>query len=49
MYPKLGFLVRKNAIGNPGTDVMILEIFSPKNFAKNWRFLLKAKLNYAKI
>jgi hypothetical protein len=29
----------------PGTDVMILKIFLPKN----WRFLLKTKLNYAKI
>jgi hypothetical protein len=28
---------------------MILKIFSPIIFAKNWRFLLKTKLNYAKI
>jgi hypothetical protein len=32
-----------------GTDVMILKIFSPKNSAKNWRFLLKTNLNYARI
>jgi hypothetical protein len=31
-----------------GTDVMIFKIFSPKNLANNWRFLLKTKLNYAK-
>jgi hypothetical protein len=31
-----------------GTDVMILKIFLPKNSAKNWRFWLKPKLNYAK-
>jgi hypothetical protein len=28
---------------------MIFKIFWPKNLAKNWRFLLKTKLNYAKI
>jgi hypothetical protein len=28
---------------------MILKIFSPKNFAKNWRFLLKLLLVFAKI
>jgi hypothetical protein len=27
---------------------MILKIFSPKPLAKDWRFLLKTKLNYAK-
>jgi hypothetical protein len=27
-----------------GTDVMILKIFSPKNWAKNWRILLKLDL-----
>jgi hypothetical protein len=32
----------------PGTDVTIFTIFSPKILAKNWRFLLKTKLNYAK-
>jgi hypothetical protein len=31
-----------------GTDVMILKIFSPKNLSKNWRFLLKTKLNFEK-
>jgi hypothetical protein len=29
----------------PGTDAMILKIFSPKN----WRFWLETKLNYAKF
>jgi hypothetical protein len=33
----------------PGTDVTTFKIFSPKYFAKKWRFLLNAKLNYAKI
>jgi hypothetical protein len=33
----------------PGIDVMIFKIFSPKNSAKKWRFLLKTKLNYAKF
>jgi hypothetical protein len=27
-----------------GTDVMILKIFSQKNSAKKWRFLLETKL-----
>jgi hypothetical protein len=31
-----------------GTDVMILKIFSPKNSAKKWRFLLQTKLNFEK-
>jgi hypothetical protein len=37
---------QKIVIINSTPDVMIFEIFSPKNFAKNWRFLLqnKAKL-----
>jgi hypothetical protein len=35
-------------VQRPGTDVIILKIFSPKN-GKNWRFLLKAKLDCAKI
>jgi hypothetical protein len=34
--------------GWPGTDVMFFFI-SPKNLAKKWSFLLKLKLNYAKI
>jgi hypothetical protein len=33
----------------PRTDVMILKIFPPKKIAKNWRFWLRAKLNYAKF
>jgi hypothetical protein len=32
----------------PGTDVMIFKIFSPKIFAKKWRFWLKTKLNFEK-
>jgi hypothetical protein len=32
-----------------GTDVIIFKIFSPKKSAKNWRFWLKTKLNYAKF
>jgi hypothetical protein len=33
-----------------GTDVMISKnIFAEKNGAKNWRFLLKPKLNYSVI
>jgi hypothetical protein len=28
---------------------MILKIFSPKNSAEKWRFLLKTKLNYAQM
>jgi ATP-dependent 26S proteasome regulatory subunit len=32
-----------------GTDVVILKIFSPKKMRKNWRFLLKTKLNYGII
>jgi hypothetical protein len=28
---------------------MIFKIFSPKNRRKNWRFLLKTKLNFEKI
>jgi hypothetical protein len=35
----------KKQAGRPGTDVMILKIFSPKN----WRLGLKTKLNYSKI
>jgi hypothetical protein len=34
----------------PGTDVMILKIFSPKKIAKKLAvFLTKTKLNYAKF
>jgi hypothetical protein len=33
----------------PGTDVMIFKIFSPKNLAKKWRFLMKTKPNFEKI
>jgi hypothetical protein len=36
-------------VANSGTDVMIFLIFSPKNLAKNWRFLLKLLLVFAKI
>jgi hypothetical protein len=32
-----------------GTDVMIFKIFMSKKIAKNWRFWLKTKLNYAKF
>jgi hypothetical protein len=32
-----------------GTDVEILKIFSPKKLTKQLAFLLKTKLNYAKI
>jgi hypothetical protein len=31
-----------------GTDVMIFKLFLPKVLAKNWHFLLKTNLNYAK-
>jgi hypothetical protein len=33
----------------PGTDVMILKIFSPKNLAKILEFLLKLLLVFAKM
>jgi hypothetical protein len=33
----------------PRADVMILKIFSLKNFAAKLAFLLKAKLNYVNI
>jgi hypothetical protein len=36
-------------LAHAGTNVMIFYIFSPKISAKNWRFLLKTKLNYAKF
>jgi hypothetical protein len=38
----------RNNMKISGTDVMILKIFSPKNFAKNGVFLFKTKLNYGK-
>jgi hypothetical protein len=44
----LWWLVFFYFFGQTGTDVMTLKIFSPKNSAKKWRFLLKAKLIYAK-
>jgi hypothetical protein len=44
-----GSLVLNCGNCGPGTDVMILKIFSPKKFAKKMAFLLKTKLNYAKI
>jgi hypothetical protein len=37
----------KMAAPSSRTDVMIF--FSPKISAKNWRFLIKTKLNYAKF
>jgi hypothetical protein len=40
---------RHSVQGSPGTDVMILKIFSPKNFAKIFAFLLKLLLFFAKI
>jgi hypothetical protein len=33
---------------DPGTDVMIFQIFSPKNSAKKLAFWTKTKLNYEK-
>jgi hypothetical protein len=33
---------------NPGTDVMILKIFSPKNRSKNWRYLTQNKAKLSK-
>jgi hypothetical protein len=33
----------------PGTDVMIFKMFSPKNLRTKWRFWLKIKLNYSKL
>jgi hypothetical protein len=35
-------------IPQPGTDVMIFKIFSPKNLSKNRRFFLKTKPNFEK-
>jgi hypothetical protein len=32
--------------GIPGTDVMILKIFSPKNFAKKLAFLTQNKAKF---
>jgi hypothetical protein len=40
--------VRENA-GHPGTDVMILKIFSPKNSAKKLAFLTQTKAKFCKI
>jgi hypothetical protein len=48
-FDSLGGQGHKHYIDWPGTDVMILKIFSPKNRRQNWRFLLKTKLNYANI
>jgi hypothetical protein len=39
-----GFAARRVGQLRPGTDVKILKIFSPKNLAKKWRFLLKLML-----
>jgi hypothetical protein len=33
----------------PGTDVIILKIFSLKNFGKKWRILLKLLLVFEKF
>jgi hypothetical protein len=44
-------LVRRPEIGaeiGSGADVMIFKISSPKNLAKNWRFLLKLLLFFWK-
>jgi hypothetical protein len=41
----LGFV--KKAIWDRFYDFFY--VFSPKNWRKDWRFLLKTKLNYAKI
>jgi hypothetical protein len=40
---------RVSGTDQPGTDVMILKIFSPKNSAKKLALLPKLKLNYAKF
>jgi hypothetical protein len=34
---------------SPGTDVMIFKIFSPKNSAKNLKFLTQNKAKFCKI
>jgi hypothetical protein len=39
---------RLEFVSFPGTNAMIFKIFSPKNFAKKWRFLHKTKQNFFK-
>jgi hypothetical protein len=48
VIPSFGILYKEKS-GNPGTDVMILKIFSPKNLAKKMAFFTQIKLNYAKF
>jgi hypothetical protein len=49
-YQSRRFYLRIFLLRNaPRPDVMILKIFSPKYFAKNWLFLLKTKLNFEKV
>jgi hypothetical protein len=46
---QLGFIVSRwwaSATLKPGTDVMILKIFSPKNLAKKLAFLTQNKAKF---
>jgi hypothetical protein len=39
---------KRRKIGQSGTDVMILKIFSPKNSAKKWAFFTQNKAKFLK-